>query len=88
MTPIINDVNYSFDSYNEKQDTAFGGSFGIELNPSESEPFQNLFPNQSEKRFESHSGKIGRKLIRMNPNHVFNLRSEWFGFISIEPDWF
>ena len=42
------------------------GSFGKEFNWNESQSFQNIFPNQSEKCFVSCLMKIGQKSIRLN----------------------
>ena len=56
--------------------------FGKGFNPGESEPFENLFLNQSKKHFKSRSMQIGWKSIWLNPvtpeilirmNEKFNL---------------
>ena len=41
-----------------------GGNFRLQSNSIESDLFQNLFPKESEKRFESRSIQIGYKSIR------------------------
>ena len=78
---------------------SFRGSFGSEFNPSESELFQNSFPNQSEKEFMTHLMKIRWKSICLIPNEsesnrihlhlnrIFKTNHSDLGFIHTDSDW-
>ena len=69
--------------------------YRIETHSEKTEPFRNLFQNESEKRFMSRLMKNGQKLnqinliqseasIRINTNQVFNLNHPYLRFIQIK----